>query len=80
MRVSAHLGFRLSLAAKARIERAARLRGLPMLAFVRDLALREAEAVVAAAHNVTLSPVEFHRFLDALDQPFKPKVADSGHG
>lgn len=80
MSASAHLGFRLSLAAKARIERASRLRGLPMSTFVRDAVLREAEAVVAAGLNVTLSPAESRRFLETLDQSFKPKAADSGHG
>lgn len=74
MRVSAHLGFRLSPADRARIERAADLRGVPLSAFVRDAMLREAEAVMAAELDVTLSPVESRRFLDALDPSFKPKA------
>lgn len=46
--MNARLDLRLNPKDKARIERAADLRGLPVSAFVRDAVLREAEYVVAA--------------------------------
>ena len=59
---------------KARIARAADLRGVPLSAFVRDAVLREAESVMAAKLTVTLSAAESRRFLKAIDAPFKPNV------
>lgn len=41
------LDLRLSAEDKNRIRRAAKLQGLPLAAFVRDAALREAEAALA---------------------------------
>ena len=41
------LDLRLSAADKARIRRAAALHGMPLAAFVREAALREADAVIA---------------------------------
>jgi uncharacterized protein (DUF1778 family) len=70
----ARLDLRLSAKDKARIERAAALRGIAVSAFVRDAVLREADAAVAAETAVTLSPQESKRFLAALDQPFKPNA------
>lgn len=70
----ARLDLRLSSNDKARIERAAALRGVAVSAFVRDAVLREAEAAMAAQLAVTLSPAESKRFLAALDQPFKPNA------
>ena len=64
----------MNLADKARINRAADLRGVPVSAFVRDAVLREAENVMAAELTVTLSPTESRRFLTALDKPFKPNA------
>ncbi|MEN9311652.1 MAG: hypothetical protein RLY77_1777 [Pseudomonadota bacterium] len=71
---AARLDLRLNAADKARITRAADLRGVPLSAFVRDAVLREAENVMAAELTVTLSIEESRRFLDALDKPFKPNA------
>ncbi len=71
---AARLDLRLNPTDKARISRAADLRGVPLSAFVRDAVLREAENVMAAELTVTLSAEESRRFLDALDKPFKPNA------
>ena len=68
---AARLDLRLSPTDKARIARAADLRGVPLSAFVRDAVLREAESVMAAGLTATLSAAESRRFLKALDAPFK---------
>ena len=68
---SVRLHFRLTAADKARISRAADLRGVPLETFVREAVLREAETVMAAARAVELSPDESRRFVAALDEPFK---------
>lgn len=65
---------RLDSTDKARIARAADVKGVPMAAFVRDAVLREAESVMASALTVTLSAEESRRFLKALDAPFKPNA------
>lgn len=51
----------------ARITHAATLHGVPVPAFVRDAALREADVAIAAELAVTLSAEESRRFLSALD-------------
>lgn len=71
---AARLDLRLDPADKARISRAADLRGVPLSVFVRDAILREAESVVAAQLSVTLSVAESRRFLKALDAPFRPNA------
>lgn len=71
---AARLDLRLNQADKARIARAADLRGVPLSAFVRDAVLREAESVMAAELTVTLSVQESQRFLKALDAPFQPNA------
>ena len=71
---AARLDLRLNSTDKARIARAADLRGVPLSAFVRDAVLREAESVMAAELSVTLSAAESRRFLKALDAPFKPNA------
>ena len=70
----ARLDLRLSGPDKARIERAAALRGVAVSAFVRDAVLREADATMSAELAVTLSAKESRRFLAALDHPFKPNA------
>jgi uncharacterized protein (DUF1778 family) len=70
----ARLDLRLSATDKARITRAANLRGVPLSAFVRDAVLREAESVVTAELSVTLSASESRRFLKAFDAPFRPNA------
>ncbi|KAF1695652.1 DUF1778 domain-containing protein [Pseudoxanthomonas koreensis] len=71
---AARLDLRLSPADKARIARAADLRGVPLSAFVRDAVLREAESIMAAELTVTLSVEESRRLLEALDAPFQPNA------
>lgn len=71
---AARLDLRLNASDKARITRAADLRGVPLSAFVRDAVLREAEKVMAAELTVTLSAEESRRFLAALNKPFKPNA------
>jgi len=71
---AARLDLRLSQTDKARIARAANLRGVPLSSFVRDAVLREAESVMASELTVTLSAAESRRFLKALDAPFKPNA------
>lgn len=70
--LAARLALRLNPADKARITRAADLRGVPLATFVRNAALREAESVMAAELTVTLSAEESKRFLKALNAPFRP--------
>ena len=69
---AARLDLRLDPDDKARIARAADLRGVAVSAFVRDAVLREAQSVVAAELGVTLSTAESRRFLRAFDAPFAP--------
>ena len=69
---AARLDLRLDPSDKARIARAADLRGVPVSAFVRDAVLREADSVMAAELTVALSVEESRRFLQALDAPFHP--------
>lgn len=68
------LDLRLNPADKARISRAADLRGVPLSVFVRDAVMREAERVMAAELTVTLSAEESRCFLKALDAPFQPNA------
>lgn len=72
--VGARLDLRLESRDKERITQAAALRGMPVSVFVRDAALREADAAIAADTVVRLSARESRRFLDALDQPFSPNA------
>lgn len=71
---AARLDLRLNPTDKARITRAADLRGVPLSVFVRDAVLREAESVMAAELVATLSTQESRRFLKALDAPFLPNA------
>ena len=74
MTTTARLDLRLDPADKARIARAADLRGVPVSTFVREAVLREAESVMAAELSVTLSVAESQRFLAAFDAPFAPNA------
>lgn len=71
---AARLEVRLNPTDKARITRAADLRGVPLSAFVRDAVLREAASVMAAELTITLSAEESRRCLKALDAPFQPNA------
>lgn len=68
---AARLDLRLNASDKARIARAADLRGVPLSAFVRDAVLREAESVMTSELTVTLSAEESRHFLKAFDAPFR---------
>lgn len=74
MTALARIDLRLNPTDKARISRAADLRGVPVSVFVRDAVLREAENVMANAKPVTLSPAETKRLLAALGEPFRPSA------
>ena len=71
---AARLDLRLDERDKARIERAARLRGVPVSSFVRDAVLREAAHVMATEQDESLSEAETRRYLKALDAPFRPNA------
>jgi uncharacterized protein (DUF1778 family) len=71
---TARLDLRLEFRDKARIARAAALRGMAVSAFVRDTVLREADTAIAADTVVALSEQESRRFLAALDEPFRPNT------
>ncbi len=71
---AARLDLRLNASDKARISRAADLRGVPVSVFVRDAVMREAESVMAAEQRVTLSAEESRRFLKAFAVPFQPNA------
>ncbi len=75
MPATARLDLRLSSKDRQRIDRAASLAGLPLAAFVRAAAIREAARTVAAESTVSLSPTESKRFLAALAKPFAPNAA-----
>jgi uncharacterized protein (DUF1778 family) len=74
MSTLARLDLRIGSKDKARIESAARLRGVPISTFIRDVALREAAQNVAADWAVTLSAEESRRLLQALDEPWAPNA------
>lgn len=74
MSTAARLDLRLDPADKARISRAADLRGVPLSTFVRNAVLREADTVMAAELSVTLSAEESRRFVEAMDKPFQPNA------
>lgn len=69
---SARLDLRLDPSDKARIARAAELRGMPLSVFIRDTVIREAEQIMAAELTATLSAEASRHILDALDAPFQP--------
>ena len=69
---TARLSLRLSVTDKARIEHAARLRGVTVSALVREAALCEAEAIMMTERVVSLSREESRIFLAALERPMQP--------
>lgn len=74
MSTLARLDLRIAAEDKARIERAARLRGVPISTFIRDVALREAAKVAIAELAVSLSAEESRHLLQALDEPWAPNA------
>lgn len=66
------IALRIHASDLARIRHAARICCMPLAAFLRQAAMREAEIVVASAKAIELSPDESRRLLAALDEPFRP--------
>lgn len=74
MSTLARLDLRIAPEDKARIERAARLRGVPISTFIREVALREAAQIATAELAVSLSAEESRHLLQALDEPWSPNA------
>jgi len=68
------LNLRVTPVAKSKLVRAAALRHTDLTNFVTQSALREAEAVIAAAEVVTLSERDSLRVLNLLDSPPPPNA------
>jgi uncharacterized protein (DUF1778 family) len=75
MTATSRLDLRLSTKNRERIDRAAALAGLPLVAFVRSAVLREADRTVAAEFVATLSITESKRFLAARGKAFATNAA-----
>lgn len=60
--------FRVKTRNDALVRKAATLAGVSMTAFVEESAVARAESVIAERQPVILSPNEFSRFVDALDE------------
>jgi len=60
--------FRVKTRSDALVREAATLTRQSMTAFVEESAVARAESVIAEHQAVTLSPDEFSRFVDALDE------------
>lgn len=60
--------FRVKTRSDALVREAATLTGVSMTAFVEESAVARAESVIAEHQPVTLSPDQFARFIDALDE------------
>lgn len=68
------MNLRIAPDAKAKLVRAAALRQTDLTDFVTQTALREAEAVIAAAELVALSGRDSARVLALLDNPPAPNA------
>ena len=68
------LNLRVTQVAKAKLVRAAALRHTDLTDFVTQTALREAEAVIAAAEVVTLSERDSLLVLNLLEYPSSPNA------
>ena len=76
MSATARLEIRIDPEAKARIEHAAELAGMPVSDFVRSAAEERAEAVLAEHQTQTGVPAEFFdALLDALDT--EPRASEA---
>lgn len=60
--------FRVKPRSDALVREAATLTGQSITAFVEESAVARAESVIAEHQTVALSPQEFARFVDALDE------------
>ncbi len=68
------MNLRIRPDAKAKLLRAAALRNTDLTDFVLQPALREAEAVIAAAEHIQLSARDSLRVLDLLENPPVPNA------
>ena len=68
------MNLRVSPEAKAKLVRAAAIRNIDLTSFVTQTALREAEAVIAAAETVTLSERDHLSVLALLENPPIPNA------
>lgn len=68
------MNLRIAPEAKAKLVRAAALRQTDLTEFVTQTALREAEAVIAAAEMVALSERDSLRVLALLEKPPAPNA------
>jgi uncharacterized protein (DUF1778 family) len=68
------MNLRISPETKAKLVRAAALRDTDLTSFVTQSALREAEAVIAAADVLTVSGRDYTRILELLENPPKPNT------
>lgn len=66
------MNLRIKPEVKARLVRAAALRHTDLTNFVTQTALREADAVIAAAEVLKVSDRDYARVLDLLEHPPKP--------
>jgi uncharacterized protein (DUF1778 family) len=68
------MNLRVTLETKAKLLRAAALRNTDLTNFVTQTALREAEAVIAAAEVVRLTARDHARVFELLENPPRPNA------
>jgi uncharacterized protein (DUF1778 family) len=66
------MNLRIAPEVKSRLNRAASLSHVDLTSFVTQAALREADAVIAAAEQIKLSEESYMRMLDLLENPPAP--------
>jgi uncharacterized protein (DUF1778 family) len=69
---NSRMNFRLAAEAKAKLMRAAALRGTDLTNFVVESALREAETVIRQAEVIRVSERDHQRILKLLENPPGP--------
>lgn len=69
---SERMNIRIKSDQKARLMRAASLRHTDLTDFVLQLALREADAVIAEAERISVSERDYRRVLELLENPPQP--------
>ena len=68
------MNLRVKADVKARLTRAAAMRHTDLTNFVTQTALREADAVIAAAEVIQVSESEYLRIMALLESPPKPNA------
>jgi len=71
---SERIDIRAPRRAKLLLQQAAAARSKTVSEFVLDAALKEADTVLAVRNSLVLSDEDWGRFLQALDQPAKPRL------